>query len=189
VLSPRVVDGAPRSGPPPLVLALGGQRSGKSAWAERRVLATGLAPVYVATAEAWDAEMRARIAHHRARRGDGWRLVEAPLELAEAVGEASTPERAVLVDCLTLWLTNLMVAERDPALAAAELEAALAARRGPVVLVSNEVGAGVVPTNAMARRFVDEAGRLHQRLARGATEVVLVTAGLVQTLKPDPGDG
>jgi len=188
VLSPRVA-GEPRVAPPPLVLALGGQRSGKSAWAESRVLATGLAPVYIATAEAWDEEMRARIAHHRARRGDAWTLIEAPLELARAIGDASVPDRAVLVDCLTLWLTNLMVAERDLARAAGELEAALAGRRGPVVLVSNEVGAGVVPMNAMARRFVDEAGRLHQRLARGATEVVLVTAGLVQTLKGVSGDG
>ena len=188
MLSPRVA-GEPRHAPPPLVLALGGQRSGKSAWAESRVLATGLAPVYIATAEAWDEEMRARIAHHRARRGDAWTLIEAPLELAGAIGDASAPDRAVLVDCLTLWLTNLMVAERDLARAAGELEAALAARRGPVVLVSNEVGAGVVPMNAMARRFVDEAGRLHQRLARGATEVVLVTAGLVQTLKGVSGDG
>jgi len=188
VLSPRVA-GEPRVAPPPLVLALGGQRSGKSAWAESRVLATGLAPVYIATAEAWDEEMRARIAHHRARRGDAWTLIEAPLELARAIGDASVPDRAVLVDCLTLWLTNLMVAERDLGRAARELEVALAGRRGPVVLVSNEVGAGVVPMNAMARRFVDEAGRLHQRLARGATEVVLVTAGLVQTLKGVSGDG
>jgi adenosylcobinamide kinase/adenosylcobinamide-phosphate guanylyltransferase len=187
VLSPRVAR-EPRPTPPPLVLALGGQRSGKSRWAEARVAATGLAPVYLATAEARDEEMRARIAHHRARRGDAWTLIEVPLELAAAIRDAATPERALLVDCLTLWLTNLMVAGRDLAAAVDELEAALAGRRGPVVLVSNEVGSGVVPTNAMARRFVDEAGRLHQRLAAGATEVVLVTAGLVQTLKARPGE-
>jgi len=187
VLTPGVA-GEPRDAPPPLVLALGGQRSGKSAWAERRIAATGLAPVYVATAEARDDEMRARIAAHRARRGDGWAVVEAPLELAAAIADAGTSERALLVDCLTLWLNNLLASERDVATAVDELEAALAARRGPVVLVSNEVGAGVIPMNALARRFVDEAGRLHQRLAAGATEVVLVTAGLVQTLKACPGE-
>ena len=186
MLSPRVA-GEPVLTPPPLVLALGGQRSGKSAWAERRAAATGLERVYVATAEAGDDEMRARIAHHRARRGDDWRLIEAPLELAAAVMDASAPGRVVLVDCLTLWLTNVLVAERDPVAAGDALEAALEARRGPVVLVSNEVGAGVVPMNALARRFVDEAGRLHQRLAGRATEVVLVTAGLVQPLKGNPG--
>jgi adenosylcobinamide kinase/adenosylcobinamide-phosphate guanylyltransferase len=187
VLSPRVA-GEPHAAAPPLVLALGGQRSGKSAWAEARIAATGLHPVYVATAEAEDDEMRARIAHHRARRGEAWRLVEAPLDLAAAIRTASAPECAVLVDCLTLWLTNLMVAERDLAPAVDELQAALAARRGPVVLVSNEVGSGVIPMNAMARRFVDEAGRLHQRLAASATEVVLVTAGIVRTLKSVVGE-
>jgi adenosylcobinamide kinase/adenosylcobinamide-phosphate guanylyltransferase len=187
VLTPGVA-AEPRPAAPPLVLALGGQRSGKSSWAERRVAATGLAPVYVATAEARDDEMRARIAHHRARRGDDWAVVEAPLELAAAIADAGTHGRALLVDCLTLWLSNLLVAERDVAAAVDELEAALAARRGPVVLVSNEVGSGVIPTNALARRFVDEAGRLHQRLAAGATEVVLVTAGLVQTLKAGSGE-
>jgi adenosylcobinamide kinase/adenosylcobinamide-phosphate guanylyltransferase len=186
VLSPGVV-GRDVVGPPPLVLALGGQRSGKSAWAERRVLATGLRPVYVATAEAWDDEMRARIAAHRDRRGAAWETVEAPLELAAAVAARSTPGHAVLVDCLTLWLTNLLTADRELDAAFAALDATLAGRRGPVVLVSNEVGAGVVPVNALARRFVDAAGRLHQRLAAGATEVVLVTAGLVQTLKAGPG--
>ena len=186
MLSPRIVT-ATADPAPPLVLALGGQRSGKSAWAERRVLATGFAPVYVATAEAWDDEMRARIAAHRARRGAAWETVEAPRDLAAALAAQSTAERAVLVDCLTLWLTNLLMAERDPDDAFAELEAALAARCGPVVLVSNEVGAGVVPMNALARRFVDEAGRLHQRIAAGATEVVLVTAGIVRTLKGIPG--
>ncbi len=187
MLTPGVA-GEALSAPPPLVLALGGQRSGKSRWAERRIAATGLAPVYIATAEAWDAEMRARIAAHRARRGDAWALVEAPLELAAAIADAASPGRALLVDCLTLWLNNLLVAERDVATAADELEAALAARRGPVVLVSNEVGSGVIPMNALARRFVDEAGRLHQRLAAGATEVVLVTAGLAQTLKAGSGE-
>lgn len=182
MLSPGVAC-EPRLDPPPLVLALGGQRSGKSTWAERRIDTTGLAPVYVATAEPGDEEMRARIAAHRARRGDRWRTLEAPLELADTIRAASSAETAVLVDCLTLWLTNVLTAERDVAAAVAALEAALAARRGPVVLVSNEVGAGVVPMNALARRFVDEAGRLHQRLAARATEVVLVTAGLGQPLK------
>lgn len=182
MLSPRVA-GAPTDGRLPLVLVLGGRRSGKSRWAEDWIRSTGLAPVYVATAEAKDDEMRARIARHRERRGGDWRLVEAPVELARAVREASDAGSAVLVDCLTLWLTNLLLAERDVDEATAELRAELTARRGPVALVSNEVGSGIMPMNALARRFADAAGTLHQRLAADANEVVLVTAGLAQRLK------
>lgn len=127
--------------------------------------------------------MRARVGHHRARRGGEWSVVEEPLELVAALGAASAPDRAVLVDCLTLWLTNVLLAERDPEAEASRLLAALPTLPGPVVLVSNEVGQGVVPMNALARRFVDEAGRLHQRLAVAADAVTLVVAGLPLHLK------
>lgn len=163
---------------------LGGARSGKSRHAEGLVLAAGLTPVYLATATAGDGEMAARIAAHRARRGPAWQVVEEPLDLPGALRRTSRPETAVLVDCLTLWLTNLMVEERDLAAAGEALEATLADCRGPVVLVSNEVGQGVVPLNAMARSFVDAAGALHHRLAARAHVVELVIAGLPLRLKP-----
>ena len=181
MLGPGVL-GRVQPEPTPLVLVLGGQRSGKSAWAERRALAMGSTPVYVATATAGDGEMAERIAHHQARRGDRWRLVEAPFDLVAALDREAGPDRVLLVDCLTLWLTNLLLAEADLDAADAALRAALARRRGPVVLVSNEVGSGVVPMGALSRRFVDAAGRLHQGLAAMASEVVLVTAGLAQRL-------
>jgi adenosylcobinamide kinase / adenosylcobinamide-phosphate guanylyltransferase len=170
-----------------LTLVLGGTRSGKSRYAERLVLATGLAPIYVATGEALDDEMAARIAQHRRRRGDRWRTLEEPLDLARAVQRECGPERAVLVDCLTLWLTNLMVKERP---LRAEIEgfvAALPRLSGPLVLVSNEVGLGVVPTDAMARAFIDHAGWLHQRIAEQADVVVFMAAGLPLHLK-SPSD-
>jgi adenosyl cobinamide kinase/adenosyl cobinamide phosphate guanylyltransferase len=137
--------------------------------------------VYIATAQAFDDEMRARIAEHRARRGPGWRMVEAPLDLPAALREAG--DAPVLVDCLTLWLTNVMLAERDIAAATGELQAALLDRRAPSVLVSSEVGLGIVPENALARAFRDQAGLLHQALAARADHVVLVAAGLPITLK------
>lgn len=168
---------------PRLTLVLGGVRSGKSRHAERLVRASGLAPVYVATAEALDAEMAARIAAHRLRRGPEWRLVEEPLELAAALSEECVAGRAVLVDCLTLWLTNLMVHERPLEAGTERLIRALPALSGALVLVSNEVGQGVVPVAAVARDFVDHAGVLHQRIAERADAVVLMTAGLPQRLK------
>ncbi len=174
---------ADRSALPRLTLVLGGVRSGKSWHGERLVLASGLEPVYVATAEALDAEMAARIACHRARRGDEWRTIEEPLALAATLTGACAPGRAVLVDCLTLWLTNLMVRERPVAAEIERLMGALAGLRGTLVLVSNEVGQGVVPADAMARAFIDHAGLLHQRIAELADSVVLMTAGLPQRLK------
>lgn len=174
---------ASRTGVPPLTLILGGVRSGKSRHAERLVLESGLEPVYVATAEARDDEMARRIAAHRARRDGRWHTVEAPLDLADAMREVSRPSRAVLVDCLTLWLTNVMVAERAVADEIRRLLDAVPALPGPVVMVSNEVGLGVVPTNAMARAFADEAGRLHQALAEIADAVVFMAAGLPLSLK------
>ena len=164
-----------------VTLVLGGARSGKTRWALRAAEASGLAPVMLATAEAGDAEMAERIARHRAERDPRWRTVEAPLELGAALG-ALGPGDAVVVDCLTLWLSNLMYAEADLAAAADELELVLDAP-GAVWLVSNEVGWGVVPDNALARRFRDEAGRLHQRLAARTDVVVLVVAGLPLWLK------
>ncbi len=168
----------------PVTLVLGGARSGKSRHAEQLVEASGLTCHYVATGTAGDAEMTARIAAHQARRGAHWTLHEEPLALASTLARIAEPKRAVLVDCLTLWLTNLMLAERDLGTESEALVAALARCRGPVVFVSNEVGQGVVPVNAMARRFVDAAGSLHQRLAAMADRVDLVAAGLALTLKP-----
>jgi adenosylcobinamide kinase/adenosylcobinamide-phosphate guanylyltransferase len=168
---------------PRLTLVLGGARSGKSRHAESLITASAPPPwIYIATAQALDAEMTERIGHHRARRGAGWQTMEAPHELAGAVG--NTPaDTALLVDCLTLWLTNRMLAEADIEADTAALEAALARRRGPTVLVSNEVGSGVVPDNALARCFADLQGRLNQRIAARADRVVLVVAGLPLTVK------
>jgi adenosyl cobinamide kinase/adenosyl cobinamide phosphate guanylyltransferase len=164
-----------------VTLVLGGARSGKSALAERLVLAAGPAPVYIATAEAWDDEMRARIAQHRAARdGKGWRTVEAPLDLPGALAQAG--DAPVLVDCLTLWLTNLMLGEHDIDAATAALMSALD-RPALTVLVANEVGLGIVPDNALARRFRDAAGRLNQQVAARAETVVFTAAGLPLVLK------
>jgi adenosylcobinamide kinase/adenosylcobinamide-phosphate guanylyltransferase len=161
---------------------LGGAASGKSRHAEALVSASPGPWDYLATAEARDAEMAERIALHRARRGPGWRTREAPRELAQAL--AATPDgRPLLVDCLTLWLTNVVLADADAAAEAERLAAALAAPRGPWVVVSNEVGLGIVPENALARRFRDLAGRLNERVAAVADRVVLVVAGLPVTVK------
>ena len=164
---------------------LGGARSGKSRYAENQI--TRLPPpwVYVATAQAFDDEMRARIAEHRGRRAAGWQTVEAPLALPNALRDAG--DAPVLVDCLTLWLSNLILADADLPAAEAALDAALD-RAAPAVLVSNEVGLGIVPDNALARRFRDEAGRLHQRLAARADRVVLTVAGLPLFVKGGPDE-
>ena len=167
-----------------VTLVLGGARSGKSAHAEALIAKLGGTPVYVATAEAGDAEMAERIAAHRARRGEGWTTVEAPIALAEALRTQARTGNAVLVDCLTIWLSNLLFAARDVDGEVDALMAALGEAAGPVVLVSNEVGLGIVPENALARAFRDHAGRLNQRVAAAADRVVLVTAGLPMTLKP-----
>jgi adenosylcobinamide kinase/adenosylcobinamide-phosphate guanylyltransferase len=164
-----------------LTLVLGGARSGKSGYAESLVMATPPPWVYVATAQAMDDEMADRIAHHRRRRGAGWHTIEAPHALADAIDAA--PAGAILVDCLTLWLTNRMLAEADIDAETGHVEAALARRGGLAVLVSNEVGFGIVPENALARRFRDLQGRLNQRLATRADRVVLVVAGLPLIVK------
>lgn len=167
---------------PALTLLLGGARSGKSARAEALALSSGLALVYVATAQALDDEMGQRIARHRARRGSAWRLVEEPLALPTTIAAEAHPDRVLLVDCLTLWLTNLMVAGRDVNKDVDRLLRGLPAA-GPVILVSNEVGLGIVPLDAMSRAFVDHAGRLHQRMAAVADWVQLMAAGLPLDLK------
>ena len=165
-----------------VTLVLGGARSGKSAYAESLVAGPGA--VYVATAEAIDDEMGERIARHRARRGAGWTTVEAPLDLAAALRANAPGASGVLVDCLTVWLGNLMHAGRDIDREAGSLLESLAVPPVPVVLVANEVGLGVVPDNPMARAFRDHAGRLNQALAARADRVVLVTAGIPFVLKP-----
>jgi adenosylcobinamide kinase/adenosylcobinamide-phosphate guanylyltransferase len=166
-------------------LILGGARSGKSALAERMAEASGAEIVYVATAQARDAEMAARIAHHRARRGPRWETLEAPLDLAPALRRAARPDRPVLVDCLTLWLSNVLHAGRDAEAETDTLVAALSRLEGPAVLVANEVGLGIVPENALARAFRDHAGRLNQRVAAAAQRVVFVAAGLPLALKAE----
>jgi adenosylcobinamide kinase/adenosylcobinamide-phosphate guanylyltransferase len=172
-----------RTSLPALTLVLGGARSGKSRHAERLVLASGLTPVYVATAQALDPEMAERIAQHRARRGVSWRTIEEPLGLVGTLRRECAAGCAVLVDCLTLWLTNLLVAKRPVRAEMTGLLELLPGTPGALVLVSNEVGLGVVPTDAMARAFIDQAGWLHQRIAEQADLVVFMAAGLPLHLK------
>jgi len=172
------------TGPVPRTrLVLGGARSGKSAFAERLAAESGLRKVYLATGRAWDGEMQNRIAAHQERRGADWTTVEEPLDLAGGLAATSSAGCVVLVDCLTLWVTNLMMAERDVEAAFGELFEALPKLAGPVVFVSNEVGLGIVPENAMARAFRDHAGRLHQTVAAVADEVYFVAAGLPLKMK------
>jgi adenosylcobinamide kinase / adenosylcobinamide-phosphate guanylyltransferase len=166
-----------------VTLVLGGARSGKSRFAENLLAAHPGGRVYLATAEAGDAEMAERIRRHRARRGAGWATLEVPIELAPGLETAALDGSAVLVDCLTLWLSNLMAAGRDVAGEADRLVATLARLRGPAVLVSNEVGLGIVPDNALAREFRDHAGLLHQAVAKTADRVYFIAAGLPLLLK------
>ena len=165
---------------------LGGARSGKSRYAEALITRVPAPWAYIATAQAFDDEMRSHIAEHRARRAAGWRTVEAPLALPDALRDAG--DAPVLVDCLTLWLSNLLLADADLPAAEAALDAALDCRAAPTVLVSNEVGLGIVPDNTLARRFRDAAGRLHQRLAARADRVVLTVAGLPLFVKGGPDE-
>ena len=164
-----------------LTLVLGGARSGKSRYAEGLIAALPPPWVYLATAEAGDAEMTERIAAHRVRRGPQWHTLEVPRDLAAALKSCQTGP--VLIDCLTLWLSNLMLAGADIDAATAELDDALAAAKAPVVLVANEVGSGIVPDHPLGRRFRDLQGLLNQRIAARAERVVLVVAGLPLALK------
>ncbi|MCQ4235884.1 bifunctional adenosylcobinamide kinase/adenosylcobinamide-phosphate guanylyltransferase [Pseudomonas stutzeri] len=168
-----------------LELILGGARSGKSRLAERLAADSDLAVTYIATSQALDGEMAARIVHHRQRRPAHWALVEEPLQLARVLREQAGAQRCLLVDCLTLWLTNLLMLE-DPARLAEERDAfleCLGELPGRVILVSNETGLGVVPLGELTRRYVDEAGWLHQAVAERAERVTFMVAGLPMILK------
>ena len=173
------------------VLVLGGARSGKSVFAEDLTLSLAANAaaehktkcIYIATAQIWDDEMQTRVATHQSRRTDIWQTVEAPLDLVPALLTHSRIDQPILVDCLTLWLTNLMMAEHDIDGAGNAMVYALAQLAGPVIFVSNEVGQGIVPDNKMARDFRDHAGSLHQKIAKSVSEVYFVTAGLPTKLK------
>lgn len=167
---------------PRLTLVLGGAASGKSRHAEKLITDTGLGPVYVATAQAFDDEMRAKISRHREQRGPAWRTIEAPLDPGAALGSCRAGD-AVLIDCATLWLTNLVLGEQDLDAALAAFWTALGTCAAPVVIVSNEVGQGIVPDNALSRRFRNAQGRLNQDLAGRADRVDAVMAGLPLRLK------
>lgn len=164
-----------------ITLVLGGARSGKSRFAESLLSEYQGHRLYLATAQAGDEEMRQRILEHQARRGAGWHTIEAPLDIATPIAGAGG--ESVLVDCLTLWLSNLMAAEIDVGQATDGLCRVLAKANGPVVLVSNETGLGIVPDNALAREFRDHAGRLNQAIAAVADRVYFIAAGLPLTLK------
>ena len=166
-----------------VTLVLGGARSGKSVYAESLAGDTQSDPVYIATGTPNDVEMAARIQEHRARRGDRWRTIEEPLNLISAIARDAVPGRVVLVDCLTLWLANLMAAKYDPATETGRLIRTLESAAGPIILVANEVGLGIVPDNVLAREFRDHAGWRNQAVAGVADRVIFVTAGLPMTLK------
>ncbi len=166
-----------------ITLVLGGTRSGKSSFAQHLAEESNGKLIYVATAEAFDDEMTDRIARHRLDRGPRWQTVEETLELTAAITNHSNQQTTLLVDCLTIWLSNVMLADRDIAIAMDELAQALANAPGPVILVSNEVGSGIVPESALGRQFRDEAGWMNQRIAAAADDVALITAGLPLWLK------
>ena len=170
----------------PHILVLGGQRSGKSRFAEDLVMRSGKRPVYVATATAGDGEMAERIAAHRVRRGPEWTVIEEPLELSAALTHSAGEDGAVLIDCLTLWLANIIEAGRDVDGETETLLGALARIAAPVVIVSNDVGSGVIPANALARRYADALGTLNQRVAAAVGRVVLMAAGQPLIVKPSP---
>ncbi|WP_306256928.1 bifunctional adenosylcobinamide kinase/adenosylcobinamide-phosphate guanylyltransferase [Pararhizobium sp. IMCC21322] len=165
-------------------LILGGARSGKSAYAEQMVLACGNTPHYVATSQIFDDEMKQRVQQHQHRRGTHWSVTEEPLNLREAIEDAPTGSSAILVDCLTLWLSNLMHHERNVDNETSQLLDLIPGLSRPIVFVSNEVGMGIVPENALARSFRDHQGRLNQKLAVTVDRVDFIAAGLPLNLKP-----
>lgn len=166
-----------------ILFVLGGARSGKSRYAQARAEAISERRIYIATAQAFDAEMEERIAMHQADRGEGWETVEAPFDLPDAIVAHAAPDRVVLVDCLTLWASNLLLADQDAEAETERLIKALGRAMGQVILVANEVGLGIVPDNALARRFRDIAGRINQATASAANECVVLFAGLPMVLK------
>lgn len=167
------------------LLITGGARSGKSNFAEQRIKQLGGSLIYIATADAFDSEMKDRIALHQARRGPDWQTIHAPMNLPEAL-RRTDGRGPCLVDCLTIWLSNLMCADQQTAAAAEQLVAVIAARSDPVILVTNEVGSGIVPENALARRFRDEAGRMNQIIAAAVDEVYVSISGIPMRIKPQP---
>lgn len=167
---------------PPCTLVLGGAASGKSAFAESLIIQSTTARVYLATARVWDSEMTDKVTAHKIQRGPGWTTIEAPMAVAEALHQVPAGA-ATLIDCATMWLTNQIMAEADLDAAQAALLAGLRAAPGPVVVVSNEVGQGIVPENPLARRFRNAQGKLNQALAAEADLVVAVMAGLPLVLK------
>lgn len=166
------------------LLVLGGARSGKSRYAQALAEASGKRTILIATAQAHDAEMRARIARHAEERSEGWRLIEEPVALAAALSREAAPARIILIDCATLWLSNLMLLGENIDAAAAELARCVAAAAGPTIIVSNEVGEGIVPPTSLGRSFRDAQGLLNQSLARACDAVVEVRAGMPRLLKP-----
>jgi len=170
---------------PAVTLVLGGARSGKSRFAEGLIAAAPGPWVYLATGEAGDTEMAVRIRHHRERRGEGWITIEETLKLPDALRRAAGEGRAILVDCLTLWVSNLMAAGRDVTAETQGLVAALPQISSPIVFVANEVGLGIVPDNALARAFRDEAGRVNQAIAAAANRVYFIAAGLPLVMKDE----
>ena len=166
------------------ILVTGGARSGKSSFAEKRTKQLGSSLVYIATSEIIDPEMEKRVAEHQARRGSEWQTLHAPLKLAEALSETDG-KGPCLVDCLTIWLNNLIFHNEDTIVATKELIKVLEQRSDPVVLVTNEVGSGIVPENALARRFRDEAGRMNQIISQVADEVYLSVSGIPLQIKPN----
>jgi adenosylcobinamide kinase/adenosylcobinamide-phosphate guanylyltransferase len=166
-------------------LVLGGARSGKSRFAEDLAIRSGLVRVYVATGTAFDGEMEKRIAAHRTQRGTGWRTVEEQIDLAGVLALEAKPDTVLLVDCLTLWLNNLMMADRDLTAEIARLCDAVSTLAGPCVFVSNEVGMGIVPDNRLSREFRDAQGRLNQDMAAVCGKVIFVAAGQPILLKPN----
>jgi adenosylcobinamide kinase / adenosylcobinamide-phosphate guanylyltransferase len=166
-----------------IILVLGGARSGKSAFAEQMALESTAAPIYLATGRAWDDEMTSRIDKHKARRETNWQSFEEPLEVSQFVRNKSTGYDTLLLDCLTLWVTNLMLEERAIEPAFQDLLSTITSFQGTIIFVSNEIGMGIVPENKMAREFRDYIGDLHKRIADIANEVYLVVAGIPMTVK------
>ncbi len=165
-----------------LTLVIGGAASGKSSFAESLVLQSQKHPIYIATAQVFDDEMAQKVSRHRDMRGTGWTTIEEPIDLAKALEQVTT-DQAVLIDCATLWLTNLLLGKHDIAAASAGLLVAVRQCQGPVVIVSNEVGYGIVPENALSRSFRNAQGTLNQSIAAEADTVITVIAGLPVALK------
>jgi len=167
---------------PGLTLVLGGAGSGKSAFAEGLIKKEGLPAAYIATAQVFDDEMARKVANHKAQRGDGWKTIEEPLNIQAALAQVHA-EQPVLIDCATLWLTNVILGEHDVDQSSTDFLQACINCGGPVIIVSNEVGQGIVPDNALSRRFRNAQGRLNQQIAAEANLVVAVMAGLPMVLK------